>query len=150
MSRKSIVLLTILVISPVIIYLVWPSDESRIKKLFREGAKAIEQEKIDVVMAKVSFNYSDEYGLTYLYLKEGMMLLFQRMDGIKVEYEITGVEIKDTLATAELDIRVIASHGNDTGYAVGDAAKPVHVTFSLDKDRTTWLVTKTRGIPHEF
>ena len=150
MSRKAIVLLTILVILPVIIYLLWPSDESRIKKLFREGAKAIEQEKIDEVMAKVSFNYADEYGLTYLSLKEGMMRVFQRMDGIKVEYEITGVEIKDTLATAELDIRVIASHGNDTGYAVGDTAKPVHVKFSLDKDRTTWLVTKTRGIPHDF
>ena len=150
MSRKSIVLLTILVISPVIIYLVWPSDESRIKKLFREGAKAIEQEKIDVVMAKVSFNYADEYGLTYLYLKEGMMRLFQRMDGIKVEYEITGIEIKNAIATAELDIRVIATHGKNTGYAVGDASKPAHVTFSLDKDRTTWLVTKTRGIPHHF
>ena len=150
MSRKSIVLFTTLVISAVVIYLLWPSDESRIKKLFREGAKAIEQEKIDEVMAKVSFNYADEYGLTYLSLKEGMMRVFQRMDGIKVEYEITGVEIKDTLATAELDIRVIASHGNDTGYAVGGAAKPVHVKFSLDKDRTTWLVTKTRGIPHDF
>ena len=150
MKRKSVIFFAVLIIAPVIIYLLWPSDESRIKKLFREGARAVEQEKIDEVMAKISFNYSDEYGLTYLYLKEGMTRVFQRMDGIKVEYEITRIDIRDTVATAELDLRVIASHGNDTGYAVGDAARPVHMTFFLDKERTTWLVARTKGLPLNF
>jgi len=150
MSRKSIILLAILIISPVIIYLLWPSDESRIKKLFREGAKAIEQEKIDEVMARVSFNYTDEYGLTYLSVKKGMTRVFQRMDGITVEYEITKIDIRENTAAAELDIRVIASHGNDTGYAMGDAARPAHMTFFLDKERTTWLVTKSRDMPLNF
>jgi len=136
--------------APVIIYFLWPSDESRIRKLFREGAKAIEQEKIDEVMAAVSFNYTDEYGLTYLYIKESMTRVFQRMDNIKVEYEITRLEITDAAAAAELDIRVIASEGNDTGYAVGDAARPVHMKFTLEKQRTTWLVIKTEGLPLNF
>jgi hypothetical protein len=149
-SRTSVILLTLLIISPVIIYLLWPSDESRIRKLFREGATAVEQEKIDEVMAKVSFNYTGEHGRTYLAVKEGLMRVFQRMDGIKVEYEITGITIHDTAATAELDIRVIASSGNDTGHIVGDAARPVHMTFFLDKQRTTWLVTKTLGSPLNF
>lgn len=150
MSRKTIIFLIILILAPVIIYFLWPSDENRIRKLFREGAKAIEQEKIDEVMARVSFNYTDEYGLTYLYVKEVMTRVFQRMDGIKIEYEITGIDIKDTHATAELDIRVIASQGSDTGYAVGDAARPVHMMFTLDKERTTWLVTKTQGLPLNY
>lgn len=150
MSRKSIIILTLLIMAPVIIYLLWPSDESRIRKLFREGAKAIEQEKIDAVMAAVSFNYTDEYGLTYLYIKEGMTRVFQRMGGIRVEYEITRLEIADAVAVAELDIRVIASEGNDTGYAVGDAARPVHMKFTLEKQRTTWLVAKTEGLPLNF
>ena len=150
MSRKTIISLIILILAPVIIYFLWPSDESRIRKIFREGAKAIEQEKIDEVMARVSFNYTDEYGLTYLYVKEVMTRVFQRMDSIKIEYEITGIDIKDTRATAELDIRVIASQGSDAGYAVGDAARPVHMTFTLEKERTTWLVTKTQGLPLNF
>jgi len=150
MSRKSFIIPALLIMAPVIIYFLWPSDESRIRKLFREGAKAIEQEKIDEVMAAVSFNYTDEYGLTYLYIKEGMMRVFQRMDGIKVEYEITRLEIKDAGAAAELDIRVIASEGNDTGYAVGDAARPVHMKFTLEKQRTTWLVIRTEGLPLNF
>ena len=150
MSRKSVIILALLILALVIIYFLWPSDESRIRKLFRGGAKAIEQEKIDEVMAAVSFNYTDEYGLTYLYIKQGMARVFQRMDGIKVEYEITRLEIKDDGAAAELDIRVIASEGNDTGYAVGDAARPVHMKFTLEKQRTTWLVIRTEGLPLNF
>jgi hypothetical protein len=150
MSRKTVIFLVLLIVSPVIVYLLWPSDESRIKKLFREGAKAVEEEKIDEVMAKVSYNYTDEYGLNYIYIKESMTRVFQRMDSIKVEYEITKIDIRDNTATAELDIRVIASHGSDTGYAVGDAARAVHMTFSFDKQRTTWLVTNAQGIRFDF
>jgi len=150
MSRKTIISLVILIISPVIIYLLWPSDESRIRKLFREGAKAVEQEKIDEVMAKISFNYADEYGLSYLVLKEGMTKLFQNMENIKVEYEFTRIEIKEKAAVAELDLRVLATHGSDTGYIAGDLAKPFHMKFSLDKERTTWLVIKTEGLPLNF
>ena len=150
MSRKTIISLVILIISPVIIYLLWPSDESRIRKLFREGAKAVEQEKIDEVMAKISFNYADEYGLSYLFLKEGMSKLFQNMENIKVEYEFTRIEITEKAAVAELDLRVLATHGSDTGYIAGDLAKPFHMKFSLEKERTTWLVIKTEGLPLNF
>ncbi len=150
MSRRSVILLVLLILAPVIIYILWPSDESRIRKLFREGAQAIEQEKIDGVMAKVSFNYTDEHGLTYLYLKEGMARMFQRLDHITVEYEIVRIVITGETATAELDIRVIASSGTDTGYVAGDAARPLHMTFTLEKQRTTWLVTRAAGIPLGF
>jgi hypothetical protein len=150
MSRKTIISLVILILSPVIIYFLWPSDESRIRKLFTEGVTAVEQEKIDEVMARVSFNYTDEYGLTYLFIKEGMTKLFQNMDNIKVEYEITRIEIKDKAALAELDVRVLATHGSDTGYVAGDLSNPVHMKFSLEKERTIWLVTKTEGLPLNF
>jgi hypothetical protein len=150
MSRKTIISLVILIISPVIIYLLWPSDESRIRKLFREGAKAVEQEKTDEVMAKVSFNYADDYGLTYLFIKEGMTKLFQNMENIKVEYEFSRIEIKEKAAVAELDLRVLATHGSDTGYIAGDLSKPFHMKFFLEKERTTWLVTKTEGLPLNF
>jgi hypothetical protein len=149
-SRKTIIFLIILIMAPVMIYVLWPSDESRIRKLFRQGAEAVEQEKIDGVMAKVSFNYTDEYGFTYLFIKEGMTKLFQGMDNIKIEYEITRIEITEKAAVAELDLRVLATHGSDTGYIAGDLSKPFHMKFSLEKERTTWLVTKTEGLPLHF
>jgi len=150
MSKKTAISLAILILSPLIIYFLWPSDESRIKKLFREGAKAIEQEKIDDVMSRVSFNYTDDQGLAYITLKEGMGRVFQQMSGIKIDYEIKNITIKDRTAAADLDIRVIASYGQDTGYAVGDTAKPAHMKFFLEKERAKWLVIKTEGIPLVF
>ena len=150
MSRKTIVSLALLILSPVIIYFLWPSDESRIKKLFRDGAKAIEQEKIDDVMSMVSFNYTDKEGLSYIIIREGMKRVFQQMSGIKIEYDIKNLSIKDAAATADLDLRVVASYGEDTGYIVGDAAEPVHMKFFLEKERTTWLVSGTEGLRLAF
>jgi hypothetical protein len=149
-SKKSIALLFILIAAPLIIYLIWPSDESRIKKLFREGARAVEKEDLDAAMSKVSYNYRDEYGLTYLYMKELMKSAFQRMKDIKVEYENLKINISDRTATADMDVRIIATIGNDTGYIMGDLPDPAHLKFTLEKQRTTWLVTKTEGLPFHF
>jgi len=150
MSKKTVISFAILILAPLIIYFLWPSDESRIRKLFREGAKAIEQEKTDDVMSSVSFNYTDDQGLAYITIKEGLKRVFQQMSGIKINYEIKNITIIDRTATADLDIRVIASYGQDTGYAVGDAAKPAHMKFFLEKERAKWLVNKTEGLPFVF
>jgi len=150
MSRKTIISLALLLLSPVIIYFLWPSDESRIKKLFREGAAAIEQEKLDDVLSKVSFNYRDDQGLTYITVKEGMKRIFQQMSGMKIEYEIKNISVNDAAATADLDIRVVASYGEDAGYVAGDAAEPAHMKFFLEKERAKWLVTKTEGLRPGF
>ena len=147
MSKKTIVLLFLFILTPIILYFLWPSDESRIKKLFNEGSRAIEKEDLDTVMSKVSFNYSDEYGLTYLYLKESIKSVFKQMSDIKVEYENLNIKVNDKIAKADMDVRIIATIGNDTGYIFGDLPKPVHLKFTLEKERTKWLVTKTEGLP---
>jgi len=146
LSKKSIILLLFLIAAPIIIYLLWSSDESRIKKLFKEGSRAIEKEDLDAVMSKVSFNYRDEYGMTYLYIKETMKSVFQKMDHIKIESESLKINIKDGTATADTDISIIATIGPDTGYILGDVSKPAHLKFTLEKERAKWLVTKTEGL----
>jgi hypothetical protein len=150
MSKKSIALLMLLIISPVIIYFIWPTDENRIRKLFKEGAKAVEARKVDDVMSKVSYNYTDLHGLSYIALKQGMEREFQAMSNIRIEYDITQLEVRDKAATAEMDVRVIASYGADTGYVVGDAARPAHLIFSLEKGPTGWLISSCGGLRVEF
>jgi len=147
MSKKSTAILFVLLLTPIILYLIWPSDESRIKKLFKEGARVIEKEDLDAVMSRVSYNYRDEYGLTYLYIKESMKRVFLQMSNIKIEYENLKIKVKEKNATADMDVRVIATIGNDTGYILGDLPKPVHLKFTLEKERTKWLVIKTEGLP---
>lgn len=136
----------LLIISPVIIYFIWPTDEGRIKKLFREGARAVEPRKVDDVMSKVSYNYTDRHGLSYLALKQGMEREFTLMSNIRIEYDITQLDVRDKTATAAMDVRVIASYGADTGYVVGDAAKPAHLSFSLEKGPTGWLISSSEGL----
>ena len=146
MSKKSIILIFILILSPVLIYFLWPSDESRIKKLIKEGAAAVEKEEIDNVMSKVSFNYQDDRGMTYILIKKILTEQFKSLSGIKIEYENLKIEVKEKLANAEFDLRVIATIGNQTGYIVGDLKTPARIKLFLEKERATWLVTKTEGL----
>jgi hypothetical protein len=147
MSKKTVILLLLLFSAPVIIYLLFPSDKSRIRKLFRQGASAVEAKKTEDVMAKVSFNYTDEHGLSYLYLKKVFEKVFSGMDDIKVDYDIKDIEVSGDTATADLDIRVTASRGQEAGYIAGDAERPLHIKFFLDKEHMKWLVVKTEGLP---
>ncbi len=149
MSKKSIIILFLLIISPVIIYFLWPSDESRIKKLIKQGAGAIEKGEIDNVMSKVSFNYQDDYGFTYLLIKRVLEEQFKTMSDIKIEYENLKIAVKENSATAELDVRVIATIGNQTGYVIGEIKRPEHLKFTLEKEHAKWLVIKTEGLPFQ-
>lgn len=150
MSKKTIAFISLIAVILLIIYLIWPSDESRIKKLFKEGAHAIEKEDLDSVMSRVSYNYRDEYGLTYLYLKELMKSVFKQTESIKIEYEDVRITISDDTAVTDIDVLVLATVGNNTGYILGDLSEPAHLTFTLEKERTKWLVTKTEGLPFNF
>jgi hypothetical protein len=150
MSRKTIILLLFLFILPLVLYFLWPSDEARIKKVFREGSKAIEKKDLDAVMSNVSFHYTDEYGFNYLYIKESMKRVFQQMGDIDIDYENLAITVTDKAAKAEMDVRVVATMGNERGYILGDLPNPVHLTFTLEKQRTKWLVTKTEGMPFKW
>jgi hypothetical protein len=98
-------------------------------------------------MAKVSYNYRDDYGFTYLYIRESMQRLFQKMSDSKVEYENLKITVEDNTAVAEIDIRIVATFAGETGYIIGDLPNPVPLKFTLAKERAKWLVTKTEGLP---
>lgn len=146
MSKKTTIIFLILILIPLVVYFLWPSDEARIKKLIKEGVSAIEKKEIDNVMSKVSFSYRDDYGMTYLYIKKILEKQFVSMSDIQIEYENLKIDVKDNTAFAELDVRVVATIGSDTGYIIGDIEKPVHIKFTFDKERTKWLVVKTEGL----
>ena len=150
MSKKSVLALALLILAPLLIYFLWPTDEARIKRLFKEGAKAVEARKVDDVMSKISYSYTDRDGLSYAALKQGMEREFQVMSNIRVEYDITRMEVREKTATAGMDVRVIASYGKDTGYVMGDAARPAHLSFSLEKGPTGWLIDSSEGIKGRF
>ncbi|HXX80200.1 MAG TPA: hypothetical protein VEI46_01515 [Thermodesulfovibrionales bacterium] len=160
MKRKLVIGLLVVSVLIAVFYLLWPSDEARIRKLFKEGASAVESRDLESIMSKVSFAYQDENGVTYPYLKEILKREFDRLSDIQVEYEALRVEIikkgglqgerlssdAPDMAKAEMDIRVVATVGTETGYILGDVKTPVHMKFTLEKARMKWLIVKTEGI----
>lgn len=147
--KKSTVIILLIFASLVALYFLWPSDENRIRKLFGEGAKALESRNLDGVMEKISFNYRDDYGLTYLSLKGILKEEFGRFSDVKVEYSGLRVQIfkgaNSKTASVWMDVRVIATGRNETGYIVGDVRDPAHLRFTLMKERTKWLIVKAEG-----
>lgn len=146
MSKKTIAFLFLLILSPIVIYFLWPTDEVRIKKLIKNSISAIEKEEPDRVMSAISFNYQDDYGLSYLLLKKLLVEQFSRLSGIEVEYENLTIRINKENADARLDIRVIASLGNDRGYFLGDIKEPAHIELDLEKGpMKRWLIIRASG-----
>ena len=69
------------------------------------------------------------------------------MNDIKVEYENLKINVTDKTATADMDVMVLATISGNTGYVLGDLAKPAHLKFTLEKERSKWSVIKTEGLP---
>lgn len=145
MNKKLIIVLLLLLAMITTLYLLWPTDESRIRKLIKEGAKATESGDVDGIMAKVSFNYRDDYGMTYLSVRETLKREFQRLSDITVEYGNLNIRVTEDTAVAELDIRVVATSGTETGYIIGDIKNPLSLRLTLDRERTKWLIVKAEG-----
>lgn len=157
MSKKLVAGLLLAAAAAAIIFLIWPSDERRIRKLFKEGATAVESKDLDGVMSKISYNYRDDYGMTYMYLKETLKREFAKLSDPRVELsnlrikvfkktaskEEGGFTLKE--AIAEADVRVLATIGTETGYIIGDPKSPVHLRFTLEKERMSWHVVEAEG-----
>lgn len=144
MNRKSLVIVCLLVCLAGALIVFWPTDERRIRVLLREGIEAVESENIDAVMSRVSFNYRDDHGLTYLTLREWLKAQFQAFTEIDVQEGDLSVSVSGDKATAVLSARVLATEGSMRGYVVGDPKEPARLTFVLARERSRWLIVSCR------
>jgi ketosteroid isomerase-like protein len=132
----------LLIAAPVLIYLLWPTDEARIRKLVREASASLEAEDLDAFMGHVSFQYSDDHGLSYLLLKRLLEREFEVREDIRVSYRDLHVEVKKDKATAVMDIEISARRGHGPPVAVmGGGDERVVLSLTLNKERLgKWLV----------
>lgn len=150
MSKKGIAIIVLLIAVPIIIFFIWPSETARIRKMIKKGAAGFEEKNIEEVMACVSYTYQDEYGMTYLLIQKGVERLFKQLDKMKIEYKNLEITVDKKTATANLDIRVIGTRGEHTQYVLGDFDTPLHISFTLGKERMKWLVVGTEGLPKYY
>jgi len=140
----------LLIVAPVAVYHLWPTDEARIRKLVMLEAQALGAEDMEAVMKGISFNYSDEKGLSYLLIKRLLERAFERYSDIKVSYNDMLVEVhEDGTATAVMDIRVTAGgSGEPPRYILGGAETPAVLNLSLKKEGAgKWMVRSSKWPP---
>ncbi len=140
----------LLIVAPVGVYLLWPSDEARIKKLVMKEAQALGAEDIQAVMKGISFNYSDEKGLSYLLIKRLLEREFDRLNNIDVSYSDLLIVVRDDdTASAVMDLHVTSGTNNESPrYVLGDAESPVVLNLSLRKEGAgKWMIRSSSWPP---
>jgi hypothetical protein len=143
MNKKSLILLLVLGTALFLTWLLFPSDEARIKRLIKESVEAVEREDIDGVMGHIAFGYQDEYGQSYVLLKRNLQRQFETYSDIQVEYEELAVEVTKDGATASLSLLVLATLGNQRGYILGDLKEAARLVLDLKKNPAKkWLIMK--------
>jgi hypothetical protein len=144
MTRARLFLLLCAVVAAIAVFILWPTDESRIRNLIKDTAGAAERNDMDAVMEAVDFNYRDNYGLSYLYLRQALERQFAGLEDIEVEYEKLAIEVGEGgKASASLDVRVIATAGGMRGYYIGDLDNPLGLSITLEKNAArAWRVVQ--------
>jgi hypothetical protein len=79
-----------------------------------------------------------------------MKKIFRQLNEINVDCENLEIRVREKTASAEMDVRVLAQVGTDTGYVFGDYPNPKHLILTLQKDKTKWYVIKTEGLSFEW
>lgn len=143
MNKKSLILLLAVGIAVFLIWILFPSDETRIKTLITESVAALEREDIDGVMGHIAFGYQDEYGMSYVLLKKNLERQFQLYSDIQVDYEDLMVEVREEGATASMSVLVLATFNGQRGYIIGDLKEAARLVLELVKNPAKkWLITK--------
>ncbi|MEC4684890.1 MAG: hypothetical protein VST71_04050 [Nitrospirota bacterium] len=145
MSRKTVIILLLLLTIPLAIYLLLPSDAKRIRKLVGEGREAAVQKDLSGVMSLVSYNYRDRYGFSYLYLKETLKRIFKDYDSIEIDLKRLRVDVdpEDGKATAKFLLKAVGIKNNDREYILGTEEVYESVFLTLKKERMKWRVVET-------
>ncbi len=145
MSRKTAIILLLLLSIPLAIYLLMPSDAKRIRKLVGEGREAAIQKDLSGVMSLVSYNYRDRYGFSYLYLKETLKRIFKTYDSIEIDLKRLRVDVdsKDGKARAKFLLKAVGIKNGDREYILGSEEVYESVFLTLKKERMKWRVVET-------
>lgn len=141
MKALKIALIVALVLSPIAIYLLMPSDEAQLNRLVQEAREAVEAGNVDGVMSVVSFNYKDERGMSYLLIKRLLEARMKGLTGISVEVSGLSVRSIEKAAYIEIDARASSGAGGSRSYWVGGEDHWLHISAKLGKEASgQWKV----------
>lgn len=134
--------LALVVAAVIVAIIIFPSDKKRIQKTITASEQAFIKEDLKSVMDHVSFNYTDDYGGSYLTLKQRIERLFSTYDDFEVYSDIVAITVSGDEALADLRVSIIASVGNERGYLFGDAGSHREIRVYLAKENFGWMIVR--------
>jgi hypothetical protein len=124
-----------------------PTDEERIRALFDEAARAVEEKRPGDAMAGVSERFQGE-GMGHRELKQ--FITFQALRGswTAVMPVAAKVEVAGDRATAEVDaVLVRGGKGEGVAARLPEAGDAWHIDASLVREKGGWKVVAARWRP---
>ena len=149
MRRKAFVIALVLAL---LIYLVFVrplliSEEARIRKGVKEGVQAIEAKDLGKCLRHVSLHYKDEYGLTYLGVKQLLSKIFQEFEAFEIDLRDLRIILLDKgVASVAFDLKVKASYGGQRAYIIGSGDDSNRIEMSFIKEGGRWKVNQVEGV----
>ena len=147
MKKFGIILFITAVITVIFLF---PSDKKRIRKAIGAVEQAVVNEDVQALMDRVSFNYADEYGGSYLTLKKRAEHLFNTYDDFDVTAIIAGIAIIEEKATVDLEVSLVASSGSERGYLFGNAGGHREIKVFFEKSKLNWMITRLEAKQSEL
>ena len=147
---KQAVVILLLIVAPVAIYFLWPSDEARIRKLISAEVSAFEAKDMEAFLSGISFSYRDDRGVSYVLIKRVMEERLKRYSDINISYSDMLIEVReDETATAVMDLRVTARDSEETRrYVLGGPDAPAVINLTLKKEGAgSWKIRSSKWPP---
>jgi hypothetical protein len=122
-------------------------EEWRIRVAIQNGRESVEEENHPQAMNLVALQYTDDLGLNYAMVKQLLKDAFLLYNRIQVTADISGIQIKDDVAEARLELIVTAVLKDQPVLLIGSAeGRPIPVTLTFEKHIGRWRLIKTHGI----
>jgi hypothetical protein len=144
--KKKFLLAIAVVVALLLVWLLYPTEERRLKNDIKQLRKAVENESIEKVGAYIDVQYRDNNELTRDELIEAIDRFFAEVDSISVQMKGLKVIIDSTtddntvFASCSLGVRVLARYGGERVLAFGGIVKPGSVKARMKKTEDTYEV----------
>lgn len=151
MRGKGFVTVFILALA-VLVYLVMVrplliSDEAKIRKGIEKGIQGIEAKDLTKCLRHVSLHYKDEYGLTYVGVRELLGRVFREFDAFEIGLgDLRFLSLEKEEASVSLDLKVKVRYRGEKAYLLGSGKDANRVKIRFIKEGRRWKVIQVEGV----
>ena len=149
---KKLTVLVIVIIALLVFYLCRSTDDtSEISEVLNQMVEAGEKGMQGDLMDHVSIEYRDDYGASYLVVKNVVDNFFQKFSNFDTKFNNLAVSLDtsesgDKTAVANLDIHIIGYRSGAPVDILGTEDSYQNVTLELKKTKLLgWKITKAEG-----